>query len=124
MTTKVFLGLTVGCAQCHDHKYDPIPTKDYYSLLGIFRSTQSNEHPLVSDTEVNRYKEQKRRCDALKEILTDYLAEQSKQLTDLLARDTAKYLLATWNGKSEGLDEETFQRGRHIWLIPIRNTRI
>ena len=37
MTTRVFLGLTVGCAQCHDHKYDPIPTKDYYSLLGVFQ---------------------------------------------------------------------------------------
>ena len=48
VTTKVFLGLTVGCAQCHDHKYDPIPTKDYYSLLGIFRSTQSSEYPLVA----------------------------------------------------------------------------
>ena len=40
VTTKVFLGLTVGCAQCHDHKYDPIPTKDYYSLLGVFSQHQ------------------------------------------------------------------------------------
>lgn len=110
VTTKVFLGLTVGCAQCHDHKYDPIPTKDYYSLLGIFRSTKPDEHPLVPDAEVKRYKEQKQRVDALKETLADYLAEQSKQITDLLARDTAKYLLATLNSRSEGLDEETFQR--------------
>ncbi|MEZ5351170.1 MAG: PSD1 and planctomycete cytochrome C domain-containing protein [Bryobacteraceae bacterium] len=39
VTTKAFLGLTVGCARCHDHKFDPIPTKDYYALAGIFRST-------------------------------------------------------------------------------------
>ena len=33
------LGLTVGCARCHDHKFDPIPTADYYALYGIFKST-------------------------------------------------------------------------------------
>lgn len=38
-TTKGMLGLTVGCARCHDHKFDPIPTRDYYALAGIFRST-------------------------------------------------------------------------------------
>lgn len=36
---KTFLGLTVGCARCHDHKFDPIPTSDYYSLYGIFDSS-------------------------------------------------------------------------------------
>ena len=35
------LGLTVGCARCHDHKTDPIPTRDYYALAGIFRSTET-----------------------------------------------------------------------------------
>ena len=34
---KTFLGLTVGCARCHDHKFDPIPHKDYYSLAGVLR---------------------------------------------------------------------------------------
>ncbi len=40
VTTKAFLGLTVACARCHDHKFDPIPTKDYYSLYGVFANTQ------------------------------------------------------------------------------------
>ncbi len=39
VTTKAFLGLTVTCARCHDHKFDPIPTADYYSLYGIFSSS-------------------------------------------------------------------------------------
>src|SRR5206468_12878461 len=34
-----FLGLTVGCARCHDHKYDPVPTRDYYRLLATFTKT-------------------------------------------------------------------------------------
>jgi len=38
-TTKGFLGLTVACARCHDHKFDPIPAADYYSLHGVFAST-------------------------------------------------------------------------------------
>jgi mono/diheme cytochrome c family protein len=38
---KAFLGLTLGCARCHDHKFDPIPTADYYALAGIFDSTQT-----------------------------------------------------------------------------------
>jgi hypothetical protein len=36
---RVFLGLTLGCARCHDHKFDPVPTRDYYALAGILRST-------------------------------------------------------------------------------------
>jgi hypothetical protein len=39
-TGRAFLGLTIGCARCHDHKFDPIPAVDYYSLAGIFRSTE------------------------------------------------------------------------------------
>ncbi|MCB1209172.1 MAG: DUF1553 domain-containing protein, partial [Verrucomicrobiales bacterium] len=38
---KSFLGMTIGCARCHDHKFDPIPTRDYYALAGIFRSTRT-----------------------------------------------------------------------------------
>jgi hypothetical protein len=40
---RVFLGLTLGCARCHDHKFDPIPTADYYAMAGILRSTKSFE---------------------------------------------------------------------------------
>lgn len=36
---RAFLGMTLGCARCHDHKFDPIPTEDYYALAGIFKST-------------------------------------------------------------------------------------
>jgi hypothetical protein len=41
VTTQAFLGQTAACARCHDHKFDPIPMKDYYALAGIFRSTET-----------------------------------------------------------------------------------
>lgn len=41
---KGFLGMTIGCARCHDHKFDPIPTEDYYALAGILRSTRTLEN--------------------------------------------------------------------------------
>ncbi|MEM9015892.1 MAG: DUF1553 domain-containing protein, partial [Verrucomicrobiota bacterium] len=45
---KAFMGQTLGCARCHDHKFDPVPTKDYYAMAGIFLSTHSVKHSNVS----------------------------------------------------------------------------
>lgn len=46
--TKGFLGLTVACARCHDHMFDPIPTKDYYALHGVFASTvEPTDKPII-----------------------------------------------------------------------------
>ena len=46
--SRTFLGLTVACARCHDHKFDPISADDYYALAGIFASTRFAERPLIS----------------------------------------------------------------------------
>ncbi len=43
-TTRAFLAMDFACARCHDHKFDPIPTRDYYALAGIFRSTEITEY--------------------------------------------------------------------------------
>ena len=48
VTTKTFQGLTVACARCHDHKFDPIPTTDYYSLYGIVESSRFAPTPIMS----------------------------------------------------------------------------
>ena len=51
--TRGFLGLTVACARCHDHKYDPVSTVDYYSLAGVFASTEYVELPLIPQAEID-----------------------------------------------------------------------
>lgn len=48
--SRTFLGLTVSCARCHDHKFDPISMEDYYALAGVFASCQLAERPLLPDS--------------------------------------------------------------------------
>ena len=59
------LGLTLACARCHDHKYDPIPTEDYYSLAGIFASTRMFNQPLDEKREKKSDSEAKQPKDAV-----------------------------------------------------------
>ena len=83
-TTKAFLGLTVACARCHDHKFDPIPTADYYSLHGIFAST--TEPPVAPEIRTTRVGTVAERADfekRMKELTTanakgyyNYIREQ------------------------------------------------
>ena len=51
-TASAFLGLTLGCARCHDHKFDPIPTRDYYRLHAPSPTTGRDEVPLATRAEV------------------------------------------------------------------------
>ena len=64
VTTKAFLGLTVGCARCHNHKYDPIPTKDYYALASVFASTKFHAYPQVPKAVQEAYEKEKKELEA------------------------------------------------------------
>lgn len=50
-TSRTFLGLTVACARCHDHKFDPISAEDYYALAGVFASCRQSERPMLPEQE-------------------------------------------------------------------------
>jgi mono/diheme cytochrome c family protein/SOS-response transcriptional repressor LexA len=109
-TTRGFLAMTAACAQCHDHKFDPIPTKDYYALLGVFTSTRLGELPLAPEPVVQEYKSRKARIDEAQKELDDYLDRQASQLAEVLAAQAARYLRAVVTGASDGLDAETLAR--------------
>ena len=87
-TASAFLGLTLGCARCHDHKYDAIPTRDYYRIQCAFTTTKREEVPLASRAEAARWREQQSQWEArLKEAksrLDPWLAEQKKAVTPAL----------------------------------------
>ncbi len=75
---RAFLGLTLGCARCHDHKFDPIPMTDYYALAGIFGSTQS-----LVDGNVSKYVQRPLSTEAelaAEKSYRDQVAKLSKQL--------------------------------------------
>src|SRR5947209_2960448 len=66
--TRGLLGLTVACARCHDHKFDPIPTRDYYALAGVFASTEYAEVPLVAQEVVEETKRKLTDADKKKNL--------------------------------------------------------
>lgn len=120
VATRGFLGLTVACAQCHDHKYDPIPTKDYYSLLGIFRSTQYREVALDSAEKVADYKAHKDAVDEQKREVEEFVETARRQVIQVLAGNTYGYLMAAWRGgaATDGLDAEVLERWKRYLAKP------
>jgi hypothetical protein len=78
-----FLGLTVSCARCHDHKFDPIPTQDYYSLAGVFYSCKLATLPMVPKAEAERYAlARKPLLEAERKLKELQKAEKSKPTAD------------------------------------------
>jgi mono/diheme cytochrome c family protein len=76
VVTKGFNGLTVACARCHDHMFDPIPTRDYYALHGIFASTEEpKELPVIATTDRVKYAEYLKEKAALDKAEADLMAQ-------------------------------------------------
>ena len=94
--TRGFLGLTVSCARCHDHKFDPIPTQDYYSLAGIFRSSKLHNAPLCEASEVEAYNAGQRRIKSTEEDIKKFLAEEKTTAAETKVGETAKYVETVW----------------------------
>lgn len=121
-TTRGLLGLTVACATCHDHKFDPIPQKDFYSLQGVFSSTKKDEAPMAPADVVAAWKAAKALSDKHESALTKFYDEQTKQVGEMLAARTYDYLLAAQGiATAAGLDEETLGRWRKYLSDPAKD---
>jgi mono/diheme cytochrome c family protein len=96
VTSKAFMGLTVGCARCHDHKYDAIYTKDYYQMASIFASSRFKAYPQVPKSVVDAYKKEKKILDKKNEDLRKFLDDASGLYAQLLLSQTEPYMMAAW----------------------------
>jgi len=93
------LGLTVTCARCHDHKYDPIPTEDYYSLHGVFASSvEPAELPLLNQPAAGpRLADYERRLAGAKKKRDDYLAARRDEFVGDMKVRFSQYLKAAYD---------------------------
>jgi hypothetical protein len=96
VVTRGLLGLTVSCARCHDHKFDPIPTKDYYSLYGVFASCAEPEVPPVLEppARTRDYVAFEYELKARHGKLLEFRKAQHRALVEGARRRVADYLLA------------------------------
>ncbi|AGA27139.1 DUF1553 domain-containing protein [Singulisphaera acidiphila] len=94
--SRGFLGLTVACARCHDHKFDPIPQRDYYALAGIFASTQYKEYPQAPADVIARYDQAQAAIKAKTDEIATFQRSASTRLSEELVSQTARYMVASW----------------------------
>ena len=95
-TSGAFLGLTIGCARCHDHKFDPIPQKDYFKLQAVFYNTEYASHSLTEADVMARNVAENKRIDQLqkpaKQAVLDFLKPTRDRLTEEKRASLPEYM--------------------------------
>jgi mono/diheme cytochrome c family protein len=127
-TTLTFTGVTVACARCHNHKFDPIPQKDYYRIQSVFYSTRPVDFPLVPAHEVSEHRAATARVEELlrplratkREMEAPYL----KQLVDREVALLPAYLQVAWKTppaeRTEGQKLNVAQIQRTLQMDSLR----
>jgi len=136
--SRGLMGLTVACARCHDHKFDPVPTEDYYSLASIFASTKQLSKlegitskiylaPLVPKEIADRYEDYQAKITAKNDAIAEVIDEEAVRYAERLQPRLADYMVSAWKvyasnvpaqeiASTEGLDLRVLEK----WVEYLR----
>jgi mono/diheme cytochrome c family protein len=111
-TTRGFLGLTVSCARCHDHKFDPVPIADYYSLHGVFANCEvPMELPLIEDpTASDAGRKFEDEIAAKRQELRDFVGQQHALQTEDARQRVGAYLAHALSTPPDPMETAVFFR--------------
>lgn len=103
VVSRGLMGLTVACARCHDHKYDDIPTADYYSFYAVFAASEApNDLPIVGKPEDSPpYREYQQELARRKRVRDDFVRDQSEIMRQRLRQQVGMYLTELVKGTPE-----------------------
>jgi cytochrome c553 len=113
VTSKALLGITLACARCHDHKFDPLLQKDYYALTSMFANTRNFEDPkafvskllytpLVNKDVYAAYRAHQDKIAAQKDAIDDVVDAETDRRMNTLVPQLAAYLVAAKAAVAEG----------------------
>jgi hypothetical protein len=115
---KAMMGLTLACARCHDHKFDPVPTKDYYSLHGVFNSCNEPREgpPLVEIKDTPLYRDFQKQLATREAALDGFREKVERDLAAAWRGKTAEYLMALHDHKqaTSGISLDSFVQKRGL----------
>jgi uncharacterized protein DUF1553/uncharacterized protein DUF1549 len=132
VTSKAFLALTISCARCHDHKFDPISTKDYYSLASIFASTRSFKkiegivsqfyvEPLVAREVYEKYEKSQKKIATKKTEIEWIVEEEAALYARRLSGHLADYMVAAWRVYEAGASLAELANRQGLDLAVLEN---
>jgi len=114
VVSRGFLGLTVACARCHDHKYDPIPQTDYYALAGVFKNTAYHEYPLAPKAVVEEHLKIEAEVEKKQKVLQEMQTALSASLSESLAFQTANYLESVYEVVGQKKEKDAVVEARKL----------
>jgi hypothetical protein len=125
VVSRGMMGLTVTCARCHDHKYDPIPTKDYYSLYGVFAScSEPSDKPLLGATTLpQKYPEYLAEREKRENELKKFREDKEAEARDKLRSQAGEYLLVVHDSMKQSNGGRTENLVRERKLSPVAAAR-